>query len=176
MTREWIEVLSSPALTTALSALAALGGVALGSRLTTGRERWNAKRDAYAAVLEGLQQVRLAQRRMETFYATRLPLANAEALQNLQAEARAKLEPEFKEARLSLYRAAAVGRLMLNPRAVAELDRYEIEDAEAADTPGLFPSIAARRRAAETAMDRLIEIARDELEVGKLPMRTSRKT
>ena len=171
MAGEWIQVLSSTGVTTALSALAALGGVALGSRLTTRRERWTAKRDACVAALEGLQQVRLAYCRMEAFYEARLPIPSGQTVQALKEEMQAKLEPEFKEARISLYRAAAVGRLTLNARAVSVLDRYEIEDAVAADQPGLFEGIAVRRRAAERAFDQLVEVARDELKLDKLPPR-----
>jgi hypothetical protein len=77
----------------------------------------------------------------------------------LKEEMQAKLEPEFKEARISLYCAAAVGRLTLKARAVSVLDRYEIEDAVAADQPGLFEGMAARRSAAERAFEALDELA-----------------
>jgi hypothetical protein len=174
MAGEWIQVLSSPALTTAFSALAALGGVALGARLTSRRERWTAKRDAYVDVLVGLQRVRLAYRRMEAFYVGRLPVAGAQALQALQEEMQVKLEPEFKEARTSLHQAVAVARVTLSARLVALLDQYDLEDARAADTPGLFESLAARRGAIERAFEQLVEIARDELKVGKLPARKPR--
>lgn len=107
---------------------------------------------------------------LEALHQMHLPVANAEALHVLQEEVRAR-EPEFKELRDSLARAAAVARVTLNARAVAELEQYEIADAVAANTSGLYEELAARRGAAMNSSDRLVEIARDELGLRKLPRR-----
>src|SRR5437867_13426154 len=121
-----------------VGALAAVAGTMLTSWLGTRRERWTAKRDAYVAVLEGLQLTRLTYRRMEILHEKYLPVANAATLDTLQEEVRSKMGPDFKEARDSLYRAIAIARLTLSPRAVTELDRYDYEDAVAAETSGVL--------------------------------------
>ena len=159
---DWIQLLGTPAVTTALSALTALGGVALGARLTSRRERWTAKRDAYAAVVSGFQQTRLAYRRMELWFRSRLPTSNAEALRRDMEQ---QFAPEIRAARELLYGAVAVARLILNAGAVAVLDQYEKEDAEAAEREGLFEGLAARRQAMEQAMDKIIVVARADLKI-----------
>jgi len=145
-------------------------GALLNAWLVTRRERRTKQREAYSAVLIALQQIRLAYRRLEALHELHLPVADAEALRVLQEQVRAK-EPEFKELRDGLVRAAAVARVTLNARAVAELERYEVADALATNTSGIYEKLAARRGAAMESSDRLVEIARAELGLRKLPRR-----
>ena len=73
--------------------------------------------------------------------------------------------PEIRAACELLYGAVAVARLILNAGAVAVLDQYEKEDAEAAEREGLFEGLAARRQAMEQAMDKIIVVARADLKI-----------
>ena len=54
---------------------------------------------------------------------------------------------------------------ILGAGAVAVLDQYEKEDAEAAEREGLFEGLAARRQAMEQAMDKIIVVARADLKI-----------
>lgn len=122
--------------------------------------RWAFKRDLYVAILEGLQEAWVAYRRMETLLKQALPTDDSDALiKRLNDE----MKDEFAAARSKLQKAVAVARIFLTADAITAINAYEREDASAADTPGLFEMMKARRQALERAGAVIVEIARKDL-------------
>jgi hypothetical protein len=168
---EWFDLLSTPTITTGISTAAALVGVALGSRLTVRRERWTAKRDVYASLVQGIQQTRVAYSRMEAFYVTRPP---AKDISTLVKDVDQAVGPALKDARDNLYRAMGIVRLTLNAAAVQTLNTYEEEDLQGTTTVGFLESLRVRRAALDNFHDTILRVGRGELKLEQLPQRPAR--
>jgi hypothetical protein len=156
---DWTDV-ARLAISTVVPAASGLCGVWFGSWAATRRERRNEKRDAYAALLVGLQATRVVYQRIQAFYESHLPTADADGLTRLIDE---RWGPQLREARDKLNSAMAIGRLILTRDVRIVIDRYLQQDTSAFGTPGLFQTLRARQEAMEQTMVRLEEIAWAEL-------------